>query len=114
MFKIKMILLAFALLTVALSTGLKYETKALDFNTVYSENLQGSEMKFYSIPIDSNLKQSDLLIDARISSKNRDLLFKSPLVLVSLVRIITYALFFTRNLSQTQTSPHNGYVDNSD
>jgi hypothetical protein len=67
-------------------------------------------MKFYSISIDENLKNNDLLIDSRIKDNNNSM-FKTPIILVSLVR-----KFFNlhRNLYQILIKALNGYADSLD
>jgi hypothetical protein len=68
-------------------SALKYDAKAIDFDAEYLEKLQGSEMKFYSLKINTSLKENDLLIDAKTKNKRNEL-FESPIVLVSLVNTI--------------------------
>jgi len=75
------------LINLVVSTNLQYETKSINFNSVYSETLQGTEMKFYSIKLEENLNKNDLKIDAKITN-NVNGLFESPLLLVSLVIFI--------------------------
>jgi hypothetical protein len=76
----------FLILIISSIQSLSNEEKSLSFDSVYSEELQNSEMKFYSLNIDSNVKDSDLLIET-IKIDSTDTLFESPLVLVSLVII---------------------------
>ena len=76
-----------ALLTLLSISGIfsmTYETKTIDINSIYLEELKGSQMKFYSVNLDSKIKENDLLIDAR-RTDSKDSLFESPVVLVSLV-----------------------------
>ena len=76
----------FLILIISSILSLSNQEKSLSFDTVYSEELQNSEMKFYSLNLDSNVNDSDLLIETtKIDST--DTLFESPLVLVSLVNI---------------------------
>ena len=79
----------FLILIISSIQSLSNEEKSLSFDTVYSEELQNSEMKFYSLNLDSNVNDSDLLIETtKIDST--DTLFESPLVLVSLVNIFLF------------------------
>lgn len=74
----------FLILIISSIQSLSNEGKSLSFDTVYSEELQNSEMKFYSLNLDSNVNDSDLLIET-LKTDSTDTLFESPLVLVSLV-----------------------------
>ncbi len=89
--KITFRLALLTLLSISAIFSLTYETKTIDFNSIYLEELKGSQMKFYSVNLDSKIKENDLLIDAR-RTDSKDSLFESPVVLVSLVKI-----FFIKN-----------------
>lgn len=84
------------ILKVVLISTMKYDVKEIDFNSVIEDKLQGSKMKFYSITVDKNLKDNDLLIDAKMEKKNG--LFDSPIVLASLV---CYFIIFQKPLPNT-------------
>ena len=85
MFTAKKLLIALTILSnISLMFTMTYEAKNIDLNSVYSDNLQGSQMKFYTVALDSKLKENDLVIDAKMTGVN-SALFETPIVLVSLV-----------------------------
>jgi hypothetical protein len=92
--------LVFSFTALAFSTT--YETKALKFNSDYSEILEGRDMKFFSVQIGQHSGKEDLLIDTQIignSEKSQNNLV-SPLILVSLVGLKILILTF-RTLFRT-------------
>jgi hypothetical protein len=80
----KLLITLTILSNISLMFTMTYEAKNIDLNSVYSDNLQGSQMKFYTVTLDSNLKENDLVIDAKMTGVNSTL-FETPIVLVSLV-----------------------------
>lgn len=73
--------------------SMTYDAKDINLNTLITDKSQGSQMKFYTVKLDTQLKDNDLVIDARMSDKN--MLNESPIVLVSLVN---YKILTTLNI----------------
>lgn len=65
-----------------LISSLRAETQKLELNSLIKDSTISNQMKYYSIEIDNNLKESDLLIDSRMTTTKS---FQAPLTLVSLV-----------------------------
>jgi hypothetical protein len=84
--------------------SLKAETQNIQLNTLVSDSTDSYKIKYYSIQIDENLKDNDLLIDSRMTETKS---FHVPLTLISLVYIIN-----RRILYQIQIRINNGFVDN--
>jgi hypothetical protein len=69
--------------SISLMFSMTYDAKDINLNTLITDKSQGSQMKFYTVKLDTQLKDNDLVIDARMADKN--MLNESPIVLVSLV-----------------------------
>jgi hypothetical protein len=87
-----------------LISSLKAETQTLQLNSIIVDSIKSYQMKYYSIELDKNLKDNDLLIDSRMTETKS---FHAPLTLVSLVSI-----FNTRILYLMIIRKSNGYADN--
>ena len=82
MLKILISVLVFTIFS--LTQALKYETKKIDFNSVYNEKIIQPEMKFYSVTPSSDLNDNDLLIESLVTKSPKNNFYESPLILVSL------------------------------
>jgi len=71
------------LLVSAFINSLTYETTAIKYNTVFTDSITNNNMKFYSMDLEENSADMDLLVDALI--KNPNTIYESPIVLVSTV-----------------------------
>jgi len=65
---------------------LQYETTTLKLGVEHFDKTEGSKTKFFLVPLDSNLADNDLMIDAKIQNRKNEF-FEAPLVLVSTVTI---------------------------
>jgi hypothetical protein len=79
----KLLLIITFISSLSFMYSMTYDAKNIDLNSLITDKSQGSQMKFYTVKLDNQLKDNDLVIDARMSDKN--MLNESPIVLVSLV-----------------------------
>ena len=96
------------LLAIQLTVALKYESTRLDLGLEHFDSTKGSEAVFYTISVDSNLADNDLLIDSKIINGKNDF-YESPLLLISTVSNLYNSY---RVLSQTMTKHQNGCATN--
>jgi hypothetical protein len=68
-------------------SSLNAETQTIQLNSIVSDSIDSYNMKYYSIQLDENLKDNDLLIDSKMANSKS---FHAPLTLVSLVIIFNY------------------------
>ena len=85
-------------------TSLKAETQNIQLNSIVSDSIDSYKMKYYSIQLDENLKDNDLLIDSRMSETKS---LHAPLTLISLVYLIYHSLLYPILIRI-----NNGFVDN--
>ena len=64
-----------------LISSLRAQTQKLELNSLIKDSTISDKMKYYSLEIDNNLNDKDLLIDSRMTTKS----FQAPLTLISLV-----------------------------
>lgn len=88
-----------SLLAIQFTAALKYEYTNLDLGSQHLDHTIGSETKFYTISIDSNLLDNDLLIDSKITSQTNDF-YESPLLLISTVRNLSNNIFIIESSTQ--------------
>jgi hypothetical protein len=87
MIKARQLLIALTIISsISLMFSMTYDAKDINLNTLITDKSQGSQMKFYTVKLDTQLKDNDLVIDARMADKN--MLNESPIVLVSLVNFL--------------------------
>jgi hypothetical protein len=72
-----------SLLVSGFINSLTYETTAIKYNTVFTDSALNNNMKFYSMDLEANSAEMDLLVDAKIV--NSQTIYESPIVLVSTV-----------------------------
>jgi hypothetical protein len=68
---------------VSLTISLKYDVKAIQRDSTYTDKLDKSDMKLYSVDIDNQLEDKDLLIDSNMLGTSG--IYETPLTLISLV-----------------------------
>lgn len=71
------------LLVSAFINSLTYETTTIKYNTDFTDSASNNNMKFYSMDLEANSADMDLLVDAKIV--NSKTIYESPIVLVSTV-----------------------------
>jgi hypothetical protein len=83
---IKIVSLGLITLTLLFSFNFtkQYETTRLQLGAEHFDKIEGSNTKFFSVPVDSNLADNDLLIDAKIKNTKNEFL-EAPLILASTV-----------------------------
>lgn len=59
------------------------DSNIIQFNTLFTASSFDNTMKFYSMDLDENTNDMDLLVDSRII--NSHIIYESPIVLVSTV-----------------------------
>lgn len=74
-----------SLLVSAYINSLTYETTAIKYNTPFTDSTSNNNMKFYSMELQADSADQDLLVDAKIINSNT--IYESPIVLVSTVNI---------------------------
>jgi hypothetical protein len=75
--------ISLTLLLISLTVSLKYDVKAIQRDSVYTDKLEHSDMKIYSVDIDAQLADNDLLIDSSFINANG--IYETPITLISLV-----------------------------
>lgn len=68
-------------------SSLKYMYKEIEINKLYKDKIEKSEMKMFSLKLDSETQGKDLIVDARMEGLT-DHVLESPIVVVSLVIIL--------------------------
>jgi hypothetical protein len=63
-------------------SSLKAETQNIQLSSIVSDSIDSYKMKYYSVQLDENLKDNDLLIDSKMSETKS---LHAPLTLISLV-----------------------------
>lgn len=63
--------------------ALKNESNKIQFNSLFSSSTVDNSMQFYSMKLQDNPNQMDLLVDSKIL--NSKSIYESPIVLVSTV-----------------------------
>ncbi len=87
-----------------LISSLRAETQTLQLNSLIEDSINSYQMKYYSIELDKNLKDNDLLIDSRMTETKS---FHAPLTTLSLVFIFNIRILYLMIIRKS-----NGYVDN--
>lgn len=79
-------LIILTLLNIFLVHGLKYRYKEITSNQIYTDDIDKKEMRMFSLKLDSDVSEKDLVVDAKIESLNKDHAVETPIVVLSLVR----------------------------
>jgi hypothetical protein len=71
------------ILLLGFATSLKYDVNVIQRDNTYTDKLDKSDMKIYSVEIDNQLGENDLLIDSSFINANG--IYETPITLISLV-----------------------------
>ncbi len=71
------------LLVSAFVNSLTYETTTIKYNTLFTDFTTDNNMKFYSMDLEANTAELDLLVDTKFINSNT--IYESPIILISTV-----------------------------